>query len=116
MSRAHWIIATVVIVLTVGLTASVYPSLPERIPIHWNAAGEIDGWGPKVWAWLTPAIMIGMLGLLRLLPWLSPKQFEIDTFQRTYAFIVALITVLFAYIHMLMLLPALGYHVRIEKA
>lgn len=116
MIKAHWIIAGVIIVVTIVFTASVYPSLPERIPIHWNASGEIDGWGPKAWAWLTPAIMVGMLGLLRLLPWLSPKHFEIDTFQRTYGFIVALITVLFAYIHLLTLLPPLGYHVRIDKA
>ena len=23
------------------------PFLPEQVPIHWNFAGEIDGWGPK---------------------------------------------------------------------
>ncbi len=116
MSKAHWIVAGAVTVLTVVLTAIVYPSLPERIPIHWNASGEIDGWGPKAYAWMMPAVMLSMLGLLRLLPWLSPKQFEIDTFRRTYGFIVALVTVLFAYIHLLMLMPPLGYYVRFEKA
>jgi uncharacterized membrane protein len=116
MTRMHWLTAGILTVLTIALTAVVYPSLPERIPIHWNAAGEIDGWGGKQWAFLTPAIMIGMLGLLRVIPWLSPKHFEIDTFRSTYAFIVVLITVLFAYIHALTLLPPLGYHVRIDKA
>jgi uncharacterized membrane protein len=116
MSRIHWIAATVLTVLTIGFTAAVYPGLPEKIPIHWNAAGEIDGWGSKPWAFLTPAILVGMLGLLRLLPWLSPKHFEIDTFRSTYAFIVLLVTVLFAYIHLLTLLPPLGYTIRIEKA
>jgi uncharacterized membrane protein len=27
--------------------AAVYPELPERMPLHLNAAGEPDRWGPK---------------------------------------------------------------------
>jgi uncharacterized membrane protein len=108
--------ALAVTVLTIGTTVALYPSLPERIPIHWNSAGEIDGWGSKPWAFLTPAILVGLLGLFRLLPWLSPRHFEIDTFRATYAFIVLLITVLLAYIHCLTLLPPLGVHIRVERA
>jgi uncharacterized membrane protein len=116
MTRIQWIMAAGVTALTIGFTGAVYPWLPERIPTHWNAAGEVDGWGSKPWAFLTPAILIGLLGLLRLLPWLSPRHFEIDTFRSTYAFIVLLITVLLAYIHLLTLLPPLGYPIRIERA
>jgi len=115
MTRAHWIIACVLTVLTIGLTAAVYPSLPEKIPIHWNAQGEINGWGSKPWAFLSPAIMVFMLGLLRVIPWLSPKHFEVDTFRSTYAFIVMLVMALFAFIHLLTLLPPLGYQIRTEK-
>ena len=25
----------------------VYPTLPERVPIHWNMEGEADGWGSR---------------------------------------------------------------------
>jgi len=116
MTKSHWIIAGLVAAATLVATAVIYPSLPERIPIHWNASGEIDGWGDKQWAFLTPAIMIGMLGLLRVIPWLSPKHFEIDTFRSTYAFIVLLVSVLFAYIQGLTLLEPLGYHVRTDRA
>mgnify|MGYP000179513371 CR=1 FL=1 len=30
-----------------GLVAAAvaWPSLPEAMPVHWNAAGEADGWG-----------------------------------------------------------------------
>ena len=27
-------------------------ALPEQIPVHYNAAGEIDGWGGKGMVWL----------------------------------------------------------------
>lgn len=116
MTRTHWMIACTLTLLTIGFTASIYPSLPEKIPIHWNAQGEIDGWGSKPWSFLTPVIMVFMLGLLRVIPWLSPKQFEVDTFRSTYAFIVMLVMGLFAYIHLLTVLPPLGYQVRTEKA
>jgi len=116
VTKTHWMIAGALTVLTLGFTAVIYPSLPDTIPIHWNAKGEADGWGSKPWSFLTPAIMVGMLGLFRILPWLSPKHFEIDTFRKTYAFIIVLITGLLAFIHLLTLLPPLGYQVRIEKA
>lgn len=34
-------------ILLAGLAGALVclPSLPDQIPIHWNAAGEIDGWG-----------------------------------------------------------------------
>jgi uncharacterized membrane protein len=89
--------------------AALYPSLPERVPTHWNIHGQIDGYGDKTWAtFLTPALMTLMLVVLRLLPWLSPKQFEIDAFRSTYEFVVLLVVGLFAYINALLLIAARG--------
>ena len=105
MTRFHWITACLLPVVVLGLTAAVYPSLPERIPTHWNAAGEIDGWSAKPMTFLMPAVMVVMLGILSVVPWLSPKQFEIDTFRGTYAFIVVLVMAFFGFIHVLTLLP-----------
>jgi uncharacterized membrane protein len=115
MTKIHWIIACLLPVAALGLTAAVYPSLPERIPTHWNAAGEIDGWGPKSMAFVMPGVMIFMLGLLRAVPWLSPKHFEVDAFRGTYAFIVVLVVAFFGFIHVLALLPPLGFHVVFNK-
>lgn len=38
------------IVLIIGIIAyviHVWPSLPEKIPMHYNASGEVDRWGGK---------------------------------------------------------------------
>jgi len=45
---------------------SWWPQLPPRIPVHFNAAGEPDGWaGRSVVAWfLAPAIMLFLCALL----------------------------------------------------
>lgn len=49
--------AVYIVALTaIVLTAWVYPELPEIVPIHWNAAGEADGFAPKIWgAWIMVA-------------------------------------------------------------
>jgi hypothetical protein len=32
--------------------------LPEQIPVHFNAVGEVDGWGNRGMIWLLPAITV----------------------------------------------------------
>lgn len=103
MTRAYWIVG---IALTVGaLTGSavIYGQLPDRIPTHWNIQGRVDGYGPRATVFLLPAVMVGLLALFRVLPWLSPKGFEIDSFRRTFLFTAATIMGLVAYIHGVML-------------
>ncbi|KAF2328897.1 SdpI family protein [Flavobacterium ginsenosidimutans] len=40
--------------------ATIWNSLPEIVPIHWNSKGEIDGWGNK----FTLIVMLLMLPVL----------------------------------------------------
>jgi uncharacterized membrane protein len=35
------------VVATFSLLIHYYPQLPERMPVHWNASGEADGWARK---------------------------------------------------------------------
>lgn len=46
----------------------LYPFLPDRIASHWNAAGEVNGYMPKIWGvFLVPGLMILFLGLRALI-------------------------------------------------
>jgi uncharacterized membrane protein len=104
MSRGYWIVGICLAVLTFGVSFWLYPSLPDRIPTHWNIRGEVDGYGSKQWAvFLMPAFMVGMLVLFYFLPALSPKHFEVDTFRPTYLYIMVVVMTLFAYLHLLIL-------------
>lgn len=117
MKRAHWLAACGLVLAAIVISLAVYSSLPDVVPVHWNIRGEADGWGPKAMAaFLFPGIMIPLLGLFRILPWLSPKQFELDSFRSTYGWIIVLVMGLFLYIHVLSLLPGLGYPVQITRA
>ncbi len=84
-----------------------YDRLPEQIPIHWDIHGTVDHWVSKqdAWVnfWLTPALMLGFLLLTLVLPWLSPRSFEVDRFRDTYGYVMAMVIVLFAFIHFLLL-------------
>ena len=86
--------------LTLLLSAVLYHRMPDRIPTHWNWKGEIDGWGDKQWAaWLLPGMMWGLLLLFQAIPWLSPRQFEIQSFRRVYDVIIGLVMLLVASLH-----------------
>lgn len=82
--------------------------LKDPIPTHSNAAGKVDQWTPReriLPQWLIlPGVMAGLLGLFVLLPWLSPKGFEIDRFRETFYFLMAVMTLMLAYIHLLFVL------------
>ncbi len=88
-----------------------YDLLPEQIPVHWNIHGDPNGWVNKrdAWMnfWLTPGLMLGFILLTLALPWLSPRHFEVDSFRDTYGYVMALVVVLFGFIHFLLLWASL---------
>lgn len=40
------------------------PRLPERVPAHWNAAGQVDGWMDKRLLFMPPLLLAGLAWLL----------------------------------------------------
>ena len=54
--------------------AYIWPTLPQRVPMHWNASGEIDRWGDKSETLMIPLLMTGLVYVLFLiLPKIDPK-------------------------------------------
>ena len=48
--------------------ASIWGTLPDTVPIHFNAKGEADGWGSKTTLiWLPLAMTLGTYLLIDLL-------------------------------------------------
>jgi uncharacterized membrane protein len=70
-----------------GFTVVVpaYPGLPNPMPSHWNAAGQVNGWLPKFWGALLIPIMMAVMWLIFLvLPRISPRGFEMEPFLRAW--------------------------------
>ncbi len=100
------------------LSVILYPSLPDRIPTHWNVHGEVDGFGAKSWAtFLGPGLMAAMMILFRFLPWLSPRRFEVaDAGRPTYLYIMVVIVLLIGYVHTVSLAAAMGWLIDVGRA
>ncbi len=66
--------ALLVIAVQILTSLITYPFLPATVPTHWNAAGQVDSYGPKwVNAILFPLISIGVYALIRILLALGPR-------------------------------------------
>jgi uncharacterized membrane protein len=116
-------ISIVVTVLALGTSLYVwtfhYDDLPAQVPIHWNIEGEADGFVARENVLptflLIPGMMAGWLGLTWLLPRISPKGFQVEGFRATYDYLMALVNVLFAYLHGAILLGSLGRGIDIGR-
>lgn len=63
----------------------VMPRLPDQVPIHWNTAGEADGYGSRqVGALLLPAVAAALNLLFIGMPMLDRKRSNFPKFAHAY--------------------------------
>lgn len=106
--KQDWLII-ILILLGFALGAYFYPSLPDRVPIHWNATGEINGYGSKLsGAFGLPLTNLGLYLMFLVLPYIDPKRKNYPDFQSTYQFIEHLLIVFFLGLEVFTLLLATG--------
>lgn len=85
------------------------PQLPDPMPSHWNAAGEVDGYTSRFWGiWLLPLMTAGLLLLLAFLPQIDPLRTNIEQFRGLYNTFLTGFTAYMLYIYALTLAAALG--------
>jgi len=116
MKRNYFLIAALIILATLIATIVVYPDLPSRIPAHWNFRGEVNRYGDKWEAFLMPATMAFFVLLFAVMPWLSPRRFEVSTFRSTYLYIMVVVVAFLAYLHALVLWAALSKPLDMNRA
>ena len=101
----YYLGAAAVILAIMAAIVVAYPRLPPFIPLHWDAHGQVNGWGPKWSLFLYgPGMMAGIVLLFAILPWLSPKPFSVESFRGTYNYIMLLVALLFGWIHVSLLI------------
>lgn len=103
------IVVIALVLLSVAASLVAYPRLPEVVPSHWNAAGEVDGYTSRNSSLIfVPALTLG-LGLFMLyLPQIDPLRANVDKFRGAYNWAVVGFCVYMLYIHILTLLAGLG--------
>jgi uncharacterized membrane protein len=96
------------IVAAIALSLIFYAQLPRVVPIHWNAAGQIDGYAPKLEAvFVVPAAMLVVFGVFALLPLISPAGYDIETKSRAYRGILFGILAFLLAVHVQLLLAGM---------
>ena len=86
-SRSTLLFVAFVIAAQILIALVMYPFMPATVPTHWDAAGLVNGYGPKwVDTFLFPAINLGLFLLLRLLLNIGPRLGS--TNRRTNAVVV----------------------------
>jgi uncharacterized membrane protein len=87
-----------VLALVLAATALVYPDLPAAVPTHWDAAGQVNGHGPRATIFLQPAIIALLVLMWPALPSVSPEKFRVEGFSDTWWFSGMVVVGLLAYI------------------
>jgi len=109
-----WVAAAMILAAAV-VSLVMYPQLPEVAPIHWNAAGEADGFAPRlVAAAVGPGLVLFAALLLLVLPGISPRGYAIDRDSRGYRAIASVILFTLLAMHTVAMLSGAGVPVKIE--
>lgn len=117
MKTRYYTACIVLVAIAIVATLLAWPHLPERVPLHWNALGQVDGWGPRGMMMVVgPGAMLGELAIFALLPVLSPKRFEVESFVHTYLRIMLAVILLAGYVTAVLLFAGITGHVDVTAA
>ena len=112
--RKTLIVATIVILLPVLAGVILWNKLPEQFPIHFNAAGEVDGWSSKAFGVFgLPLILVAFqwlcgLGSLKL----DPKAENLES--KVFSLVLWIIPVLSVVLNALVYCTALGMDMNVQ--
>ncbi len=116
MIKKHWkllIITSIIILLPMLVGVILWDQLPEQIPTHWNADGDVDSWSSKAFA------VFGLSGILLGAQWLCTLGTAADPKKANHPdkilqLVLWIIPVLSVVLYTITYAVALGKEVRME--
>jgi uncharacterized membrane protein len=100
------------LIITFTLTLAIYPTAPDRIVSHWNAAGQADGYMSTFWGlFLIPFIMTGFVALFTIFPRIDPYKKNYEKFRDYYEGFILLFVVFMLAIQVQIILWSIGYQI-----
>ena len=109
-------IPLVFIAATIAFSAVVFGRLPDPMVIHWNASGEPDGYGSRMFgAFLLPVVILFIWGLLLVLPKIDPRRANIEQFRDSYDVLVIAVVAVTCLLHVGILGSALGWPIQVGR-
>ena len=110
------LVPPVLILAAIALSVAVWSRLPERMPVHWDLHGTVNGYGSRAHgAFLMPGVMLVIWLLMRFLPRIDPRRANYAKFADTYDLLVNSLVALFAVMHVALVGAALGWPISMER-
>lgn len=104
----------VLILLIFATSLYLYPKMPERMPIHWNAQGEIDSYGNRfLGLFLMPIFLAGIYLLFLFAPEMAIYNKNFEKFKSYFYGFKLILFLFFITIYIAALLPNFGINVNI---
>jgi len=85
LDKKEWIIIAILAIMLL-YSISIYPTLGEKIPIHWNAAGEVDGWGAPWTIFLLPVVSLLVYVMFLAIPFIAVHKKNVNDFYKRFGF------------------------------
>jgi len=106
-------VALIVVAFIVGLL--LYPDLPEIMPSHWNAQGEVDAWSSKNFSvFFFPGLTLGIYLLMTFIPLIDPLRKNYIKFRMVYFWFRTIFVVFFISLYFYTLWVGLGSELNIN--
>ena len=112
--RKTLIVTTIITLLPVLAGVILWNRLPEQFPIHFNAAGEVDGWSSKVvGVFVMPLILVAAQWLCALASLkMDPKANNVE--GKVFGLVLWIIPVMSVLLHVLVYCTALGMEMNVQ--
>jgi uncharacterized membrane protein len=102
----------------VAMLYSLYMAqhLPDTVPTHWGINGKPDQYGSK-WTnlLLMPGVIVFMALLTPVLAKISPRKFQMASFEDTYGYAMFLCGGLMLALHIVIVQASMGAHLDMNK-
>jgi len=103
--------------LSIAISFFSLSLMPDVVPIHWNAAGEADGFASnEIAASIFPIVTIFILALFYTIPKIDPKKDNIKKFRKNFDWLMFSITAFLFYLNLLTVGFALGFSFNMTQA
>ena len=114
INKGKVILTTLVTLVPIIIGLILWNKLPQQIPTHWNAAGEIDGWSSKAFAVFgLPCILAGFHLLCLLVSSADPKKKNYA--EQLWGIVFWICPVISLLVMGIMYASALGMELKVEK-
>lgn len=99
-----------------GVAVFMAPCVPDQLPSHWNALGQVDGYTSKpVAVFVFLGLIIAFYILLVFLPRFDPFKKNYQQFAKAYSWLRIIMVAFFVAFYIIFLLTASGYLQNIQK-